>query len=118
VQLDPIKPTLKGTVTQRLKLQYDGPISNSAFKFNLRRHMKDREGRLSRDLDKFRCMRRLLLTGTPLQNDLMELWSLLNLLLPQVFDNAKVFSEWFGNKTSGGGGGEDGQGLALVHFSA
>ena len=35
-------------------------------------------------------MWRLLLTGTPLQNDLMELWSLLNLLLPQVFDNAKA----------------------------
>ena len=59
--------------------------------------LKDREGRLSRDLDKFRCNRRLLLTGTPLQNDLNELWSLLNLLLPQVFDNAKDFQRWFGD---------------------
>ena len=59
--------------------------------------LKDREGRLSRDLDRFRCNRRLLLTGTPLQNDLSELWSLLNLLLPQVFDNAKIFQQWFGN---------------------
>jgi len=41
---------------------------------------------LSRDLDKFRAQRRLLLTGTPLQNELSELWSLLNLLLPEVFD--------------------------------
>ena len=62
--------------------------------------LKDREGRLSRDLDRFRCVRRLLLTGTPLQNDLNELWSLLNLLLPQVFDNAKIFQQWFGD-TSG-----------------
>jgi len=59
--------------------------------------LKDREGRLSRDLDRFRCVRRLLLTGTPLQNDLNELWSLLNLLLPQVFDNAKIFQQWFGD---------------------
>lgn len=57
--------------------------------------MKDRDSRLSRDLDKFRCQRRLLLTGTPLQNDLQELWSLLNLLLPEVFDNRKAFHDWF-----------------------
>jgi len=29
------------------------------------------------------------------QNDLHELWSLLNLLLPEVFDNSKAFHEWF-----------------------
>lgn len=69
--------------------------------------LKDREGRLSRDLDKFRCQRRLLLTGTPLQNDLSELWSLLNLLLPQVFDNHKIFQEWFGGDDKKGGDGED-----------
>nr|GEW43845.1 ATP-dependent helicase BRM [Tanacetum cinerariifolium] len=57
--------------------------------------MKDRESVLARDLDKYRCQRRLLLTGTPLQNDLKELWSLLNLLLPEVFDNRKVFHDWF-----------------------
>ncbi|EFJ30636.1 hypothetical protein SELMODRAFT_60240, partial [Selaginella moellendorffii] len=57
--------------------------------------MKDRESRLARDLDRFRCQRRLLLTGTPLQNDLHELWSLLNLLLPEVFDNSKAFHDWF-----------------------
>ncbi|MCO5607977.1 hypothetical protein L7F22_062179 [Adiantum nelumboides] len=57
--------------------------------------MKDRESRLSRDLDRFKCQRRLLLTGTPLQNDLRELWSLLNLLLPEVFDNSKSFQDWF-----------------------
>lgn len=30
-----------------------------------------------------------------LQNDLKELWSLLNLPLPEVFDNRKVFHDWF-----------------------
>ena len=46
--------------------------------------MKDRQSKLAKDLDRFNAQRRLLLTGTPLQNDLSELWSLLNLLLPEV----------------------------------
>jgi SNF2 family DNA or RNA helicase len=46
--------------------------------------MKDRQSKLARDLDRFTSGRRLLLTGTPLQNELRELWSLLNLLLPEV----------------------------------
>lgn len=46
--------------------------------------MKDRQSKLAKDLDRFTAARRLLLTGTPLQNDLSELWSLLNLLLPEV----------------------------------
>ncbi|XVF80095.1 hypothetical protein PTKIN_Ptkin15bG0042900 [Pterospermum kingtungense] len=57
--------------------------------------MKDRESVLARDLDRYHCQRRLLLTGTPLQNDLKELWSLLNLLLPEVFDSRKAFHDWF-----------------------
>jgi SNF2 family DNA or RNA helicase len=35
--------------------------------------------------------RRLLLTGTPLQNSLMELWSLLHLLMPHVFASHSEF---------------------------
>lgn len=30
-----------------------------------------------------------------IQNDLKELWSLLNLLLPEVFDSRKAFHDWF-----------------------
>ncbi|KFM28455.1 ATP-dependent helicase BRM [Auxenochlorella protothecoides] len=45
--------------------------------------MKDRQSKLAKDLDRFTAARRLLLSGTPLQNDLLELWSLLNLLLPE-----------------------------------
>ena len=38
---------------------------------------------------------KLLLTGTPLQNNLHELWSLLNFLMPDVFNNSQMFDEWF-----------------------
>ena len=38
---------------------------------------------------------RILLTGTPLQNDILELWSLLKFCLPNIFDNHfSVFEEW------------------------
>lgn len=43
-------------------------------------------------------MNRLILTGTPLQNDLAELWSLLNFLLPDIFDDLGVFESWFDAK--------------------
>ncbi|EKX72317.1 helicase family member protein [Theileria equi strain WA] len=39
--------------------------------------------------------RRLALTGTPLQNDLHELWALLNFLMPELFASSKNFDEWF-----------------------
>ncbi|KAL3311593.1 hypothetical protein Ciccas_009824 [Cichlidogyrus casuarinus] len=38
---------------------------------------------------------RLLLTGTPLQNKLPELWALLNFLLPTIFASVTTFEQWF-----------------------
>ncbi|XP_013786045.1 transcription activator BRG1-like isoform X1 [Limulus polyphemus] len=38
---------------------------------------------------------RLLLTGTPLQNKLPELWALLNFLLPSIFKSCATFEQWF-----------------------
>ncbi|KAG6617398.1 chromatin structure-remodeling complex subunit snf21-like protein [Phytophthora cinnamomi] len=38
---------------------------------------------------------RLLLTGTPLQNSLPELWALLNFLLPTIFESVDTFEQWF-----------------------
>lgn len=45
---------------------------------------------LSEIVREFKTTNRLLLTGTPLQNNLHELWSLLNFLLPDVFNSANV----------------------------
>lgn len=38
---------------------------------------------------------RILLTGTPLQNNLPELWALLNFLLPSIFNSVENFDQWF-----------------------
>jgi SNF2 family DNA or RNA helicase len=49
----------------------------------------------------FSSQRRLLLTGTPLQNNLMELWSLMHFLMPHVFRSRKEFSYWFSQPLTG-----------------
>lgn len=49
----------------------------------------------------FNSQRRLLLTGTPLQNSLMELWSLMHFLMPTVFSSHSDFREWFSNPLTG-----------------
>ena len=49
----------------------------------------------------FRTKRRLLLTGTPLQNNLMELWSLLHFLMPHIFTSHSEFKDWFANPLMG-----------------
>ncbi|ESS33363.1 SWI2/SNF2 SRCAP/Ino80 [Toxoplasma gondii VEG] len=45
----------------------------------------------------FNTQHRLLLTGTPLQNNLAELWSLMHFLMPTVFQSHDDFKEWFGD---------------------
>ncbi len=44
--------------------------------------------------------RRLLLTGTPLQNNLNELWSLLHFVLPGIFRSETEFNELFSQQLS------------------
>lgn len=38
---------------------------------------------------------RLLLTGTPIQNNMAELWALLHFIMPTLFDSHNEFAEWF-----------------------
>jgi SNF2 family DNA or RNA helicase len=47
------------------------------------------------------CRMRLLLTGTPLQNSLNELWALLHYLLPDLFTNMMDFKAWFAKPFAG-----------------
>ena len=81
--------------------------------------MKNSQSKFSQTLSHaYTSKNRLLLTGTPLQNNLPELWSLLNFLLPTVFNSSETFDQWFnrpfaafrgnaptGGKKTGTGGG-------------
>merc|ERR1719337_275853 len=57
--------------------------------------LKNMNCRLIKELKQYHSANRLLLTGTPLQNNLSELWSLLNFLLPKVFQSNEGFENWF-----------------------
>lgn len=57
--------------------------------------IKNSNSKLSTVLRQYLSRHRLLLTGTPLQNDLSELWSLLNFLVPNIFRSSDNFEQWF-----------------------
>lgn len=58
--------------------------------------MKNSHSKLALTLSQYYQARfRLILTGTPLQNNLPELWALLNFILPHIFNSCKTFEEWF-----------------------
>jgi len=61
--------------------------------------IKNEKSKLSEIVREFRTANRLLLTGTPLQNNLHELWALLNFLLPEVFTSSEDFDEWFNSSS-------------------
>ncbi|CAI4061162.1 hypothetical protein SKDZ_06G1060 [Saccharomyces kudriavzevii ZP591] len=57
--------------------------------------LKNINCRLIKELKKINTPNRLLLTGTPLQNNLAELWSLLNFIMPDIFADFEIFNKWF-----------------------
>ena len=60
--------------------------------------IKNEESSLAQIIRIFNSRNRLLITGTPLQNNLHELWALLNFLLPDVFGDSEAFDQWFTNQ--------------------
>jgi superfamily II DNA or RNA helicase len=60
----------------------------------------------------YRCVRelaapfKLALTGTPMENNLMELWSLLSITAPGLFPDPKRFAEQYARPIERGGDGE------------
>ena len=67
--------------------------------------MKNAQSKLSNTLTQYYTTRyRLILTGTPLQNNLPELWALLNFVLPSIFKSVKSFDEWFNTPFANTGG--------------
>ena len=71
--------------------------------------LKNSNCRLVQELKLYSSANRLLLTGTPLQNNLDELWSLLNFLMPEIFDDVRVFRSWFDAKNLDEGSADEKQ---------
>ncbi|KAH6660384.1 SNF2 family N-terminal domain-containing protein [Truncatella angustata] len=57
--------------------------------------LKNADAKLFRELQQFKSASRFLITGTPLQNNLKELWSLLHFLMPETFMDWEAFEIWF-----------------------
>lgn len=67
--------------------------------------MKNQNSKLSSTITQYYTTRyRLILTGTPLQNNLVELWAMLNFVLPTIFKSSKSFDEWFNTPFANTGG--------------
>ena len=62
--------------------------------------LKNDQGKFSISVRKINSKHRLLLTGTPFQNNLHELWSLLNFLMPNIFNNSEEFDRIFNLDTA------------------
>ncbi|KAG6893095.1 hypothetical protein C0992_011288 [Termitomyces sp. T32_za158] len=57
--------------------------------------LKNLDCKLMKEIKKYKSAGRMILTGTPLHNNLAELWSLLNFILPDIFNDVDSFQEWF-----------------------
>lgn len=62
--------------------------------------LKNDDSLLYKALKEFDTNYRLLITGTPLQNSLKELWALLHFIMPDRFESWDVFDRHYGNTTS------------------
>lgn len=110
----------KGPLNPKLKKNPDFPIIVTSYEVSIRdqakleklaeftylivdegHRLKNHRCTLLSSLKKLRAANRLLLTGTPIQNTLDELWSLLNFVNPSIFDDLSVFQSWFGFKDIG-----------------
>ena len=75
--------------------------TSKIFGFFQAQNIKNFKSQRWQTLLNFSSQRRLLLTGTPLQNNLMELWSLMHFLMPHIFQSHREFKEWFANPLTG-----------------
>ncbi|XP_055908195.1 chromodomain-helicase-DNA-binding protein 1 [Eupeodes corollae] len=64
--------------------------------------LKNDDSLLYKSLKEFETNHRLLITGTPLQNSLKELWALLHFIMPQKFDTWENFEIEHGNAADKG----------------
>ena len=75
-----------------------GPLTKIAWRYLVideAHRIKNEASQFSQTIRLLNTQSRLLLTGTPLQNNLHELWALLNFLLPDIFASSEQFDDWF-----------------------
>jgi len=111
---------MKGPLNVRNKRNPDFPLIVTSYEVSIRefkrlnkigeftylvvdegQRLKNHRCTLIRSLKKIKAANRLLLSGTPIQNNLDELWSLLNFVNPLIFDDLSVFQSWFGFRDIG-----------------
>jgi ATP-dependent DNA helicase len=104
----PIKPAFPAIVTSFEIVMADRKFLQ---KYNFKylvvdegHRLKNFDCKLIRELKQIPAANKLLLTGTPLQNNLPELWSLLHFLLPDVFSSLSQFQSWFDFSTEANAG--------------
>ncbi|MEN2495798.1 MAG: hypothetical protein MHMPM18_000389 [Marteilia pararefringens] len=92
---------------QVIVTSYDYPIldrklfKNTVFKLMIvdeGHRLKNNNSSLFYHLHSFKTAHKVLLTGTPIMNDAVELWSLLNFLMPEIFNDLSSFKSWFSAK--------------------
>lgn len=86
--------------TYEMALSGIGHIGNIPWKvgiFDEAHRLKNKNSRASEVLQNFYLEHKVLLTGTPLQNSVEELWSLLNFLQPTRFYDIAVFMKEYGS---------------------
>nr|UQJ81892.1 chromatin complex subunit A 106 [Zea mays] len=77
--------------------------------------LKNSKCKLLREMKRIPMANKLLLTGTPLQNNLAELWSLLNFILPDIFSSNEEFESWFDFSAKGSEEPEESEEKRRVH---
>jgi len=100
-----LQSQIKGTKFNVLLTTYEYVIKDKAVLAKIKwnyciidegHRMKNHHCKLTQVLNThYMVPHRLLLTGTPLQNKLPELWALLNFLLPSIFKCCNTFEQWF-----------------------
>ncbi|KAJ3416125.1 btaf1 RNA polymerase II, B-TFIID transcription factor-associated, 170kDa [Chytridiales sp. JEL 0842] len=58
--------------------------------------IKNGKTKLTKAVKSLKCMKRLILSGTPIQNNVLELWSLFDFLMPGFLGTEQQFNQKFG----------------------
>lgn len=73
--------------------------------------IKNPKSCFTKDIHRIKTKRKLLMTGTPIHNNIYELWSLLNWMMPKLFKNEIIFINFFGEDVAEGDLGTTGRAL-------